>query len=71
VAGRVPEACSRLIRPDGREAWPGSAWRLLFDDYDSLAFDIDPESWSLAQATSASVALGVTVNNLNVLMHRA
>jgi pimeloyl-ACP methyl ester carboxylesterase len=35
---------SRLIRPDGREAWPGSAWRLLFDDYDSLAFDIDPET---------------------------
>jgi len=34
---------SRLEDPaSGREAWPGSTWRLLFHDYHDLALDIDP-----------------------------
>jgi len=33
---------SRLEDPvSGREAWPGSTWRLLFHDYHDLALDID------------------------------
>lgn len=36
---------SRLARvADGREVWPGSTWKLLFNDYSELALDIDPDT---------------------------
>lgn len=28
----------------GREIWPGPFWKLLFNDYDGLALEIDPET---------------------------
>ncbi|MGD8976140.1 MAG: hypothetical protein PVG91_00940, partial [Gammaproteobacteria bacterium] len=38
---------SRLQDPaGGDEAWPGSAWRLLFHDYRDLALEIDPRTLS-------------------------
>ena len=38
---------SRLEDPaGGDEAWPGSAWRLLFHDYRDLALEIDPRTLS-------------------------
>lgn len=50
---------SKLINPDGSEAWPGSLWRLVFSDYDELGLEIDPETF---QPLPSELTLGGLTN---------